>query len=114
MRIRRSRRPILFIALAALAGEASLAAQSSSLKNQPENPRAPAPAGVTPPPGYIIGTDDVLDIVFWRDKDMSSEVVVRPDGKISLPLINEIEAAGLTPDRLRASLEEAAARFIEE
>jgi polysaccharide export outer membrane protein len=83
--------------------------------------RAPAqplpqvlPPGVTPPPGYIIGPDDVLVVVFWRDKDMSAEVVVRPDGMISLPLINDVPAAGLTPDQLRAKLEEAGSKFLEE
>ena len=40
-----------------------------------------ADAGVPLPPGYVIGAEDVLSIVFWRDKDMSADVVVRPDGK---------------------------------
>ena len=66
------------------------------------------------PPGYVIGASDVLSIVFWRDKDISAEVTVRPDGKISLPLLNEIEAAGCTPEELRVKLVEAARRFIEE
>ena len=69
-------------------------------------PRAAAPAGATLPPGYVIGPDDVLSIVFWRDKDMSADVVVRPDGKISLPLLNDVQAAGLTPDQLRARARE--------
>ena len=47
--------------------------------------------------------DDVLTIVFWRDKDMSAEVVVRPDGMISLPLLNDVQAAGHTPDRGNAA-----------
>jgi polysaccharide export outer membrane protein len=80
---------------------------------RPATPPA-APAGVTPPSGYVIGADDVLVIVFWQDKDMSGEVSVRPDGKISLPLINDIHAAGLTPSQLRDSLEEAAAKFLRE
>ena len=58
------------------------------------------------PAGYVIGPDDVLTIVFWRDKDMSADVVVRPDGKISLPLLNDVQAAGLTPEQLRAQLDE--------
>jgi polysaccharide export outer membrane protein len=81
----------------------------------------PAPAGATPasagatlPAGYLIGPDDVLSIVFWRDKDMSAEVVVRPDGRISLPLLNDIQAAGSTPEELRAQLEKAAAKYIAE
>jgi polysaccharide export outer membrane protein len=73
-----------------------------------------APAGVTPPPGYTIGQDDNLAIVFWREKDLSAEVVVRPDGMISLPLLNDIRAEGLTPDQLRQTLTTAAAKFVEE
>ena len=53
-----------------------------------------------------------FSIVFWRDKDMSADVVVRPDGKISLPLLNDIQAAGLTPDQLRAQIEKAATKFV--
>src|SRR5262245_15822431 len=41
----------------------------------------PTPAGITPPPDYVIGPQDILTIVFWRDKDMSADVTVRPDGK---------------------------------
>jgi polysaccharide export outer membrane protein len=45
---------------------------------------------------------------------MSSDVVVRPDGKISLPLVNELQAAGLTPAQLRAAVEKAAAKWVKE
>jgi polysaccharide export outer membrane protein len=38
------------------------------------------PPGITPPPGYTIGPDDVLTIVFWREKDMGADVTVRPEG----------------------------------
>jgi polysaccharide export outer membrane protein len=72
------------------------------------------PAGVKAPSDYVIGADDQLSIIFWREKEMSAEVSVRPDGKISLPLLNDIQAAGLTPEQLRLSLNEAAAKFIEE
>lgn len=77
--------------------------------------RAQQPAGAPAvPPGYVIGPQDVLSVVFWRDKDMSGDVTVRPDGKISLPLINEVQAAGLTPDQLRIALVTAASTFIED
>jgi polysaccharide export outer membrane protein len=66
------------------------------------------------PPGYVIGPLDVLEVLFWRDKDLSAEVMVRPDGKITLPLLNEIEAGGLTPEQLRLSVMERARRFVEE
>jgi polysaccharide biosynthesis/export protein len=80
------------------------------------NPAAPPniPAGVTPPPDYVIGPSDVLSIVYWREKDLSSDVTVRPDGNISLPLLNDIHAAGLTPAQLRDRLTEAARRYVED
>jgi polysaccharide export outer membrane protein len=66
------------------------------------------------PPGYVIGPLDVVGVLFWKDEDLSAEVVVRPDGKISLPLLNEIEAGGLTPEQLRLRVLESARRFVED
>lgn len=71
-----------------------------------------APTSVPLPSGYVIGPEDVLDVLFWRDKDMSAEVAVRPDGRITLPLINEVQAAGLTPEQLRDQLMTAAAKYV--
>jgi polysaccharide export outer membrane protein len=89
------------------------AAQQAAVEPAP-TPRAAtaAPAGVVPPAGYTIGTDDVLAIIFWREKDLSTDVTVRPDGRISLPLINDVVAAGLTPEELRRSVTELAAKFV--
>ena len=73
------------------------------------------PAAVTAPSSdYTIGADDVLTIVFWRHKDLSGDVVVRPDGKITLPLINDVQAASLTTEQLRLELIEEAGRFVED
>ena len=58
------------------------------------------------PSGYVIGPDDVLTVSYWRNPDMSAEVTVRPDGLISLPLLNEIQAGGLTPEQLRDKIVE--------
>jgi polysaccharide export outer membrane protein len=71
-------------------------------------------ASSAPPSGYVIGPGDVLSVLFWRDKDMSTDVTVRPDGKISLPLLNDVTAAGYAPDELRVKLKEAASKFIED
>lgn len=72
------------------------------------------PVGVETPADYVIGPEDVLAVVFWRDKDMTTDVAVRPDGKISLPVINEVQASGLTPEQLRVKLTEAATKYFEE
>jgi polysaccharide biosynthesis/export protein len=73
-----------------------------------------APAGVTPPPGYVLGADDVLIVMFWREKEMSAEVAVRPDGMIALPLLNDVKAEGLTVEQLRQQVEKLAAEFVKE
>ena len=68
-----------------------------------------------PPPvplGYVIGPDDVLTIFVRDDKDMSGDFVVRPDGKIAIPLLNDIHAAGLTPAQLREHITTAAEAFV--
>jgi polysaccharide export outer membrane protein len=62
----------------------------------PQAPAAAADAGE-----YVIGPEDVLDIFVWRDEQLSRTVPVRIDGMISLPLINDIQAAGLTPLQLK-------------
>ena len=72
-------------------------------------PTAAAP-GITA--DYVIGPDDVMSVVFWHDKDLSADVTVRPDGKISLPLLNEIQAAGLTPAQLTDRIAEAANKYV--
>lgn len=91
----------------AVAQSAGPAAQATS---KPTGAAPGAPAAV--PADYRIGAEDVLTIVFWREPDLSAEVVVRPDGKISLPLINDVEALGLTPAQLREVLAERAKQFI--
>src|SRR5688572_1398673 len=62
--------------------------------------------------GYRIGPEDVLDISVWKNPELSRTVPVRPDGKVSLPLVNDIQAAGLTPTALRQQLIERLSEFI--
>lgn len=66
------------------------------------------------PTDYVIGPEDVLSVVFWREKELSADVAVRPDGRITLPLINDIDAAGLTPAQLRERVIDAARPFLED
>ena len=72
------------------------------------------PRGVDVPPDYVIGPDDALEIIFWRDKDMSALVTVRPDGRVTLPLLNDVQASGLTPEQLRTTVMTAATKFVED
>src|SRR5262245_49248590 len=77
-----------------------------------------APQSATPPksatddPEYVIGADDLLDISVWKEPDITRRVPVRSDGKISLPLLNDIQAAGLTPMQLQAQVTERLRKFL--
>jgi polysaccharide export outer membrane protein len=63
---------------------------------------------------YKIGIDDVLTVNVWHETELSRNVTVRPDGKISLPLVGEIQAAGKTPPQLEAELSSDLAQYIKE
>ena len=63
---------------------------------------------------YIIGPSDVLEVLVWREPNISrADVVVRPDGKISLPLLDDVQAAGLTPMELKRRITAKLAEYIE-
>lgn len=64
-------------------------------------------------PDYVIGIEDVIEISVWKNPDLSKTVMVRPDGMISLPLVGELKAAGLTPAQLRDSLNEVLKEYQE-
>ena len=98
-------RVVVAVAMAALL--------STAVYARAQSPSVPAATVAVRSAGYVIGPDDILVVTFWREKDMSAEVVVRPDGLISLPLLNEVQAAGLTPEQLRGKLADAASRYIE-
>ena len=61
---------------------------------------------------YVIGAEDVLGVQFWREPEMSGDVVVRPDGMITLPLLGDVKADGLKPNALRDQVKAAAGRFL--
>src|SRR2546427_12558563 len=61
---------------------------------------------------YTIGPDDVLDIAVWNNTAISRSVPVRPDGKISLPLLNDVQAAGLSAMQLRDALTKKLAEYV--
>jgi polysaccharide biosynthesis/export protein len=63
---------------------------------------------------YLVGPEDVLDIAVWKEPDVSRVVPVRPDGRISLPLIDDIQAAGFSPEQLAAAIAEKLRKFVNE
>jgi polysaccharide export outer membrane protein len=74
-------------------------------------PAVPGPVVATEP-GFTIGPEDVIGIFVWREAEVSGDVSVRPDGMITLPLVRDIKAAGLTPNDLADRIQEALREFI--
>src|SRR5271163_2781303 len=75
-------------------------------------PAVTAPKTATTDPNYVIGAEDVLDISVWKEPEVSRTVPVRPDGKISLPLLNDVQAAGMTPSQLAAQITVSLKKFV--
>jgi len=61
---------------------------------------------------YVIGADDVLDVSVWKEQELTRSLQVRPDGKISMPLLNDIQAAGLTANQLSQSITEKLKKYL--
>jgi polysaccharide export outer membrane protein len=83
--------------------------------SRPTDAPALGPGGVPLPANYVIGPEDVLAVLYWRDPDMSAaQVTVRSDGKITLPLVGDVVASGKRPEELKRELEKAAAKYLTE
>jgi polysaccharide export outer membrane protein len=91
-----------------------LAASSFPMSSQ-TNAAQPAPArSATDDPTYVIGPEDMLGIAVWKEPDFSSTVPVRPDGKISMPLLGDVEASGKTPAQLAEDLTVKLKKYIDD
>ncbi len=113
----------MILAATGLAGMASAQGPDSSsmAKNgstapvaQPKRPATDHPAG-TPaevPVDYVVGESDSLNITVWKERDLNQTVQVRPDGKISFPLVNELKVSGMTPTQIQALLEEQLKNYL--
>jgi polysaccharide export outer membrane protein len=96
------------LASAMLAQTGNLA-KSNEAKSDKTAATAPEPQAAS---DYVIGADDTLRISVWKEPDLSELLPVRPDGKISMPLLNDVPAAGLTPLQLKDSITEKLKKFI--
>jgi len=91
---------------------AAMLAQSDSTAKASDKPAVEtAPASVADSE-YVIGADDTLHISVWKEPDLTATLPVRPDGKISLPLLNDVPASGLTPMQLKDSITEKLKKYI--
>jgi polysaccharide export outer membrane protein len=99
-----------------LAMTCAMAYGSALYAQKPAPQPAPAQNGAAPavPADYVIGPEDVIFVSFWNETGMSAEVTVRPDGKVTLPLLNDVEAAGHTPEQLTALLGRLSVKFFKE
>src|ERR1700730_6604202 len=86
-----------------------LGVAAGTLAQSSDNPKAGGPEASS---DYVIGADDVLRISVWKEPELSEQLPVRPDGKISMPLLNDIPAAGLTPLALKDSITEKLKKYI--
>ena len=102
--------------LAVLMGIGLLAAgmtAQTAAATKVDKPAATAPSSeASSDSDYVIGADDTLRISVWKEPDLSEALPVRPDGKISMPLLNDVPAAGLTPLQLKDSITEKLKKFI--
>jgi len=104
----------VLLALLATAGLSGLCAQQvappkapvQAKENTPDNlaELAKGPAAPVDPKTYLIGPEDILMVRVWREPELSGPVAVRPDGQITLPLVGDLQAGGLTPEALVASI----------
>jgi polysaccharide export outer membrane protein len=85
--------------------------QTGTIPNKPVP--APTGGGVQVPDDFIIGAEDVLEITVWREPELTSKAIVRPDGKIGMTLLGDVQASGLTTTQLKANIAKDLARFVE-
>ena len=106
-------RNILTVAAAVLFLFSTQPQTAGAAENAKPTKDAKASKALAQHPDYVIGIEDVIEISVWKNPDLSKTVMVRPDGMISLPLVGEMKAAGLTPAQLRDALNEVLKEYQE-
>lgn len=91
---------------------AVLVATSLAIAQTPTPPAVPARVEAASNSGYIIGPGDTLQVFVWRNPDLTITVPVRPDGKISTPLVEDMPAVGKTPTQLARDVEKVLAEYV--
>jgi len=115
--IKRLALPVFCVLLSSLP-QAQTTAENTPAANVPAPASRPASAtNVTAKPhdgSYVIGNDDVLAVSVWKEPDISRSIPVRSDGKISLPLVGELQATGQTPLKLEQDIAAKLKNYIED
>jgi polysaccharide export outer membrane protein len=95
--------------------KAKLVPATDSKETVPATPESKPESDVKPlelKPDYVVGEGDALHIDVWQEPEVSQNVVVRPDGKVSLPLVNEIKVSGMTPLEIQGLVAEKLRTFV--
>ena len=100
---------LLWLATTALWAQSSQPAGSANPNPGNSNSTASVPVDTST---YVIGAEDALHVSVWKESELTATLPVRPDGMISLPLLNDVQAAGLTPMQLAASITEKLKKYI--
>jgi len=100
----------LFMVLVMAAGQLCYAQAAQATADAPKTADATTPAVV--PAAFKIGVGDVLHITVWEEPQLTETAVVRPDGKISMPLVTEVDVAGLTPEAAQQLLTDRLVKFV--
>lgn len=95
-----------------LAGLTAVGAWAQGTDKDKAKPAASQDSSSTNQSTYLIGGEDVLRVDVWKEPDLTATLPVRPDGMISLPLLNDVQAAGLTPMQLAASITEKLKKYV--
>jgi polysaccharide export outer membrane protein len=98
---------IALLVTALIAAVGPIAAQNIAPSADRSREQAPSSAS------YVVGPEDVLDVFVWKEPDLSTSVVIRPDGMITLPLAGDLQAAGATPAQLGEEIADRLKQYID-
>lgn len=90
----------------------TLSAHAQQLREASSEPTPPVATSSTTDPTYIIGPQDTLAVNVWKEPELSENVQVRPDGKVSIPLLDDIQAAGLTAMKLSSDITAGLKKYV--
>jgi polysaccharide export outer membrane protein len=93
-------------------GDGRQSTQTNTQASAPATAQSTTPQAATQDPNYKIGPQDVLDISVWKEPELTRVLPVRPDGKVSMPLLNDVQAAGLTPTQLASKITNDLKKFV--
>jgi len=104
---------ILFFTVQVAPGQAVTPGDGEIKKGVEIDPRPESRSSAKKSDEYVLGSGDVIQVVVWRNEHLSKTIPVRPDGKISLPLVDDVQAAGMTPSQLKDTISKGLKHFID-